>query len=140
LTDKILKKILVPLDGSNNSLRGLKFALVIAKQSGSSIIGLNVYSYPIFLKNSILKRKIKQNSEKTIKKSEVISQKANVPFTGIIKVSNNIGKTIVTFAESHKVDMIVIGSSGPDPEFEIFLGSVANHVINKSKIPVTIVK
>jgi nucleotide-binding universal stress UspA family protein len=36
--------------------------------------------------------------------------------------------------------MIVIGSHGPDPELEIFLGSVANHVIHKSKIPVTIVK
>ena len=57
----------------------------------------------------------------------------------MIKI-NNMGNTIVSFTESHKVDMIVVGSRGSDPEFEIFLGSVSNHVINKSKIPVTVVK
>ncbi|MDH5432150.1 MAG: universal stress protein [Nitrosopumilus sp.] len=35
---------MVPLDGSTNSLRGLKFALKISKQSSLSIIGLNVIS------------------------------------------------------------------------------------------------
>ena len=38
------------------------------------------------------------------------------------------------------IDMIVIGSGGPDPELGVFLGSVANHITNKSKIPVTVVK
>jgi nucleotide-binding universal stress UspA family protein len=36
--------------------------------------------------------------------------------------------------------MIIIGSRGPDSEYEIFLGSVANYVVSKSKIPVTVVK
>jgi len=56
------------------------------------------------------------------------------------EVSSNVEKTIVTYSKNHDVDMIVIGSQSPDPELEIFLGSVANHVINKSKIPVTKVK
>jgi len=132
---------LVPLDGSNNSLRGLKFASVIAKQSGSSIIGLNVYSPPMFVKtSSTVRDKAKQKNKEIIKQAKIISQKAHVSFTGIIKVSNNIGKTIVTFAENHGVDMIIIGSCGADPEIELFLGSVANHVVIKSKIPVTVVK
>jgi len=36
--------------------------------------------------------------------------------------------------------MIIIGSRGPDPEYEIFLASVAYEVVSKSKIPVTVVK
>ena len=137
----MLNKILVPLDGSNNSLRGLKFALVVAKQSGSTIIGLNVHSPLMSIKtSSIVRHKVKQKSKEIIKQAEEISQKVNVPFSGVIKVGSNVGKTIIAFAESHKVDMIMIGSRGPDPEFEIFLGSVANHVIHKSKIPVTIIK
>jgi nucleotide-binding universal stress UspA family protein len=36
--------------------------------------------------------------------------------------------------------MIIIGSRGPDPEYKIFLGSVANYVVNGSKISVTVVK
>lgn len=124
-----------------NSLRGLKFALGVAKQSGSSIIGLNICSLPIFIETIVaVKHRTKQKSEEIIKNAKMVSQKSNVSFTGIIKNNNNIGKTIVSFAESHRVDMIVIGSRGPDPEIEMFLGSVANYVIHKSKIPVTIVK
>ena len=141
LKNKTLNKILVPLDGSKNSLRGLKFALGIAKQSESSIIGLNVSSPPILIRNlTIVKIKTRQNSRKIIEEAKLLSQKVNIPFTGITKISNNVGRTIVIFAESHKVDMIVIGSRGPDPEIELFLGSVANYVINKSRIPVTIIK
>ena len=137
----MLNKILVPLDGSKNSLRGVKFAAAIAKQSGSSIIGLNITSPPIFVKPSpTLRNQSKLKSKEIIKDAEVITQRANVSFRGIAKISNNIGKTIVTFAEGHKVDMIVIGSRGPDSEHELFLGSVANYVIIKSKIPVTVVK
>jgi nucleotide-binding universal stress UspA family protein len=136
LSGKALKKILVPLDGSKNSLRGLKFALLIAKQSGLSIMGLNVHSQSIFIKTSI----VKQKSKKIIQQAELISQKAKVPFLGVIKVGNNTGKIIVTFAESHKIDLIIVGSRGPDPYHELFLGSVANYVVNKSKIPVTMVK
>ena len=84
--------------------------------------------------------KMKQKSKEIIKHAEETSQRNKVSFSGLIRDSNNIGKTIVSFAESHKIDLIIIGSRGPDPEIEIFLGSVANHVINKSKIPVTVIK
>jgi len=136
-----LNKILVPLDGSKTSLRGMTFAAAIAKQSGSSIIGLNINSFPMFVKtSSTLRNQAKLKSKDILKEAETITQKANVSFRGITKVSNNVGKTIVTFAEGHKVNMIVIGSRGPDSEHELFLGSVANYVIIKSKIPVTVVK
>ena len=141
LISKTLKNILVPLDGSNNSIRGLKFALVVAYQSGSSVIGLNIDSHPTFVETtSTVKEETRQVSKNIIKEAESMSTKQNVPFTGMIKVGNNIGKTILTFAESHNVDLIVMGSRGPDPEIELFFGSVANYVVHKSKIPVTIVK
>ena len=69
-----------------------------------------------------------------------MSQKEKIPFKAEIKQSDNIGRTIVSFAETSKIDLIVIGSRGPDPVLELFLGSVANYVLNKSKIPVTIIK
>ncbi len=127
---------MVPLDGSKNSIRGLKFALGIAKQSDSSVVGLNVNVYSMFAKTLSVKQKIK----KIMKQAELMSQKEKVPFRGVIEVDENIGRTIVTFAQSNKIDLIVIGSRGPNSHLEIFLGSVANHVVNKSKIPVTVVK
>ena len=129
------------MDGSKNSIRGLKFALIVAKQSGASVIGMNVCSLPIFVKTSAsMRNKTRQKSEEIVKEAKVMAQKAQVSFTGMIKVGNNVGSTIVAFAARHRVDMIIIGSRGPDPEIELFLGSVANHVVNRSKIPVTVVK
>ena len=129
------------MDGSKNSVRGLKFALCIARQSGAHIIGLNVNSLPPFMRlTATLRDKTKQKSGKIIREAKTMSQKDGVSFSGVIKTSDNVGRTIVAFAESHKADMITIGSRGPDSENELFLGSVANMVINKSKIPVTIVK
>jgi len=141
MTYKTLKKILVPLDGSKNSLRGLNVALAFAKPIDSTIIGLNVFSLPSVITVSLdMKNKTRKKSEEIIKQAETMSQKANVSFTGITKNGDNIGNTIITFAEKHGVDMLVIGSRGPDLEAGMFLGSVANYVVNKSKIPVTIVK
>jgi len=140
MTLKKINKILVPLDGSKNSLRGLKFALTLAKQSGSMVVGLNISSFPFFLKTrDILSQKIKK-SEQILHQAKALSQKEKVSFKEATKSSDNIGRTIVTFAENNKVDLIVIGSKGPDPEIELFLGSVANYVVNKSKIPVTLIK
>lgn len=89
---------------------------------------------------SLIIHKIKQRSDAIVKQAEEISQKNKVPFFGVVTVSSNIGNTIIAYSKNQNVDMIVTGSRGPDLEFEIFLGSVANYVINKSKIPVTIVK
>jgi nucleotide-binding universal stress UspA family protein len=130
----------VPLDGSKNSLRGLRFALNIARQTESHIIGLNVVSFQLMKTSPTVIHTIKQKSKEIIKHAQITSQKKNVLFSGLSKVGSDIGKTIVTLAKNHNVDMIIIGSRGPDPELGLFLGSVTNYVVNKSKIPVTIVK
>ena len=40
--------------------------------------------------------KIKQRSNEIIKQAEDVSRKNKVPFLGVVKVSSNIGKTIIT--------------------------------------------
>ena len=40
------KKILVPLDGSKNSLRGLDMAIHLARQSQGTLVALTVKSVP----------------------------------------------------------------------------------------------
>ena len=138
---KPFNKILVSIDDSKNSRRGLKFALNIAKQTESSVIGLNVCSLPTLIKKSpAMIQKIKQKSNEIVNQAKKTAEKTNVPFIGIIKFNKNIGKTIVSVAENHRADLIIICSRGPDPEAGLFLGSVANYVVNRSKIPVTVIK
>ncbi|MFZ8822770.1 MAG: universal stress protein [Desulfurococcales archaeon] len=47
---------------------------------------------------------------------------------------------IVKAAEENKADLIVVGSSGLSTLRRLILGSVSRKVINKSKIPVLVVK
>jgi nucleotide-binding universal stress UspA family protein len=49
-------------------------------------------------------------------------------------------RTIVTYIEDHDVDHVVMGSHGRSGMTRILLGSVAESVVRRSPIPVTIVR
>ena len=50
------------------------------------------------------------------------------------------GPMIVNFAKSLEYDVILIGARGQSALKDIFLGSISNYVVHKSKIPVLIIK
>jgi len=140
---KKIKNILVPLDGSKSSLRGLKLALSIAKPAGAKITGINVVRYSLgfqFPVSSEIKQRQIKESEAIIIEAQKSLKKEKISFIGKILKGENIGKTINDFLKDKKFDLIIIGSRGPDPSSEVFLGSVSNYLLHKSKIPITIVK
>jgi len=140
---KKIKNILVPLDGSKSSLRGLKLASSIAKPVDAKIIGINVVRYSLgfqFPVSSEIKQKQFRGAEAIIMEAKKSLKKDRISFIGKILKGENIGKTINDFLKDKKFDLIIIGSRGPDPSSEVFLGSVSNYLLHKSKIPITIVK
>ena len=138
-----IKNILVPLDDSSTCLKGLKLALKFAKSLDAKIIALNViifsndFKFPV---SSEMKKIHTKNADKIISDAKKVVNKENISFTGKIVKGDNIGREIVKFAKNKKVDLIIIGSRGPHPDSEVFLGSVANYILHKSSIPITIVK
>ena len=144
MTSGKIKKILVPLDGSKNSLRGLKRAIKLAKSCDTGIVGLNIiYAPPAF---AISRPKIKfkdslsKDSRKYIEEAKEISEKFNVSFEDKIVYGSDPGYDIVKFSQKGKYDMIVMGARGLNPIKKILMGSVSNYVVNHSSIPVLIVK
>lgn len=141
--EKKLQKILVPLDDSKTSIRGLDTAIKIAAPHNAKITGIHVISksFPYGIRySSEVRRKAKEKGEQILDNAVKKANASGITFTKKIIVGSNVGKSIVKFADNNKFDMLVIGSRGPDPSFEIFFGSVANFVLHKSKIPVTVVK
>jgi len=57
-------------------------------------------------------------------------------------ISGDPGYDIARFANNSKngIDLVVIGARGRSSAKEIFLGSVSNYVLHKSKKPVLVVK
>ncbi|MBM3903754.1 MAG: universal stress protein [Thaumarchaeota archaeon] len=138
------KKILVPLDGSDNSFRALDAAIFLAKKSGAELTIM--YSVSVFpsievqtidpIKCQIEERKF---AESVLKKAELVCRKNNVYPSKII-ANGTPGYMILKYAKSNKIDLIVIGSRGRSAVREVFLGSVSNYVLHKSPVPVLLVK
>ena len=136
-----VKKILVPMDGSKNSFRGLDTAIFLARQCGATITGLFVV--PIYPKSFMPITYAKEYITKTVK-DFMEDAKKRAAQNGIVFVGKTIiGKEsseIIDFAAKNKFDIIVIGARGLGSVKEVFLGSVSHAIVQKSKIPVLIVK
>lgn len=139
-----IQKILVPLDGSKNSLRGLDMAISIARQYKAQIIGICViYAAPrsefrgtaSVEKGSIEKVKKFMNAAKTkaAQKGIVFNEKITY---------GDVGYNIVKFAhdKKNKIGLIVIGSRGRGSAKEMIFGSTSHHILHESNLPVLIVK
>ena len=142
MTKNTIKRILVPLDGSKNSFRGLGEAIIIARNSQAIITG--VYVTPLsppasaeqkaYIKNVLLK-----NANKFMERAKTHCAQNGILFYEKI-LHGDEGTKIVKFAHDKNFDLIIMGSRGMSNIKEMFLGSTSNYVLHKSKIPVLIVK
>lgn len=142
----LFQNILVPYDGSAYSNRAFKTALDMAQKYNSKIIivsCINNFSAGWFGKSvfeQILLKKLQGKIMKEIQDLENIAKKKNILTKGRIFVTPSITKTLLSFAKSNKIDLIVIGSRGQSGLKELFLGSISNGVIQRAKCPIMVVK
>jgi nucleotide-binding universal stress UspA family protein len=139
---KNFKKILVPLDGSKNSIRGLDNAISIARACHAIIIGIYILpTYPRNLADAVIPYFIHPEREA---KKFLADAKKRAAQKGILFKSKIIWGSptseIQELVNSKKFDLIVIGARGKGSLKELFLGSVSNAIVHKSKIPVMVVK
>lgn len=147
-----IRKILVPLDGSDNSKRALVESISLAKFCNATITGIYVISseqgmgsFVDALKPlSTLEEKnydLKQLSEANgiMGEAKNICKEHSIDFSGV--ATNGIpGNKIVQYGQDNNFDHIVIGITGKGHIGEILLGSVSDYVIHHANVPVTIVK
>ena len=143
----MLKKILVPFDGSGYSEKAYEKALEIAEKFESDLIVMTVLQSKIPDSAGVSIQRLQelqdeQENEATsmLRKLETEAKNKNIPFS--IKVIHNPSSSdgITTFAENNNIDLIVMGSHGRTGLRKIVLGSVANGVIGHTKCPVLITK
>jgi nucleotide-binding universal stress UspA family protein len=121
------KKILVALDGSIHSRKGLNEAISLARQTNGKITGIFVLpvlslgggsSMTLAYRQILLKK-----SRKFMSESKTAAAIHGIEFDGKILKSNDICNTITNFARSNKFDIIIIvGLTGrlphpPNPPF-----------------------
>lgn len=140
---KKISKILVPLDGSKNSQRGLETAISLARQCGAIITGVfSIHAPPHseFRGIGSVEKSLNREVKKIMEESKTLAAKNGIVFKEKL-MRGDIGYNIVKLAQGkEKFDMIVIGSRGRSSTKELFFGSVSNYVIHTAKIPVLVVK
>jgi len=139
-----VNKILVPLDNSKNSFRGLSSAIYFAKMCDAKVVGLHaIYAPPKgdFDTSGRFNKDHKKQLKSMMEIAQKQCEKAGVKFDEKI-VYGNPGYEIAKFANStrNKIDMVVIGSRGRSSAKEIFFGSTSQFVLHKVKPSVLIIK
>lgn len=141
---KKVTKILVALDGSKNSLRGLEMAISIARQFGATITGVySIYEPPHseFRGVGSVNESVNKEIKKIMENAKTLSAQNGIVFKEKL-MRGDIGYNIIKLAHNkkEKFNLLVIGSRGRGSLKQMFFGSVSNYVIHSSKIPVLIVK
>jgi len=142
-----ITKILVPIDGSKHSLKAFRAALDIAKNNNAKINVLTCLEkedvgawYTDKRTNKKIMSDAKKFAKEFLSKLEKPATDANVPISLNILETKSTSNQIITFSNSNKIDLIVIGSHGRGGFNKFLLGSVSNKVSQMAKCPVMIIK
>ena len=141
------KNILVAYDSSTFSNHAFKSALDIAEADKSKItiatVVTGVYQPSIGFSMKYAGNMLEEH-RKLIKKIfaglESAANKKGVKLSLKILHNPSVSDAIINYVNAHKYDVIVIGSHGRKGLNRVILGSVANEVSHKAKIPVMVVK
>ncbi|MEX1151586.1 MAG: universal stress protein [Nitrosopumilaceae archaeon] len=139
-----IKKILVPLDGSKNSLRALDMAIALARRCEAIIVGICVIYAPSrteFGRGMAVEKGSYEKVKKFMNDAKTLAAQNGIIFDEKIAYGD-VGYNIVKFAHNkkNKIDMIVIASRGRGAVKEIFFGSVSHYILHASNLPVLVVK
>jgi nucleotide-binding universal stress UspA family protein len=151
-------RILVAVDGSASSIDALDYAISIAIENNSQLIILYVidfYKYTHLSSSVILAPTF--GSEKYMEErseAEKLMIKIKVKFklktrdntrtkqlkTDIVEGAKSIATTIMEYAESENVNLIIIGSRGRTSFKKLLLGSVSSNVIKNAHCAILVTR
>jgi len=142
----VSKHILVPIDGSEQSKTALDFAL--EEFADDAITVLNVidpidagYNAPVGMPGGSEEwyENAREQSESLFEGAQETADEYGVT----LNTATEMGRpatVIVEYADEEDVDQILMGSHGRSGVSRILLGSVAETVVRRATVPVTVVR
>ena len=139
-------KILVPVDGSETANRAVAHVIKLYRNDAQVDIHLLNVQIPIdsgharlFVSADELEDYHREEGIAALAGARRLLDEAGVPYTHHIAVGH-VADTIIRYANERGIDKIVLGSHGRTALLQVLLGSVAQEVLKRSKVPVTLVK
>lgn len=139
-------KVLVAYDGSESSKKALDKAVELGKWNEQiEIQVLHVVNFPDFT-TAYEGINIVELREASVERGNSVIQETGEVLSGgpnkfqTFVVEGYPAQMILNHANKNNCDLIVMGSRGLSGLKELFLGSVSHHVVQRSPVPVLIVK
>ncbi|HPR41299.1 MAG TPA: universal stress protein [Candidatus Methanofastidiosa archaeon] len=138
--EKIVNRILVPIDGSKTSYNAIKYASKLAKSSDAQIHLLNV----------IDTERMGPTDDETLydlkveHAKNILEEAEGIAMSYVLNVTKEITKgpvpeTIVSVAKENGFDLIVMGTRGMSDYNNSMLGHVSEKVAKYAHCPVVLV-
>ncbi|AXG08410.1 MULTISPECIES: universal stress protein [Haloferacaceae] len=137
-------EVLVAYDGTPLSEKALAHALDV--YSDASITVLHVIDYieesytaKALVGDETLRKRAQERSAELLAEAEAKADEHD----RVVKTESEIGKSadeILEYADTHGIDVIVIGSHGRSGIARMLMGSVAETVMKRASVPVTVVR
>ena len=141
--------ILAPVDGSDSSMDAMKYAMNLARKYNAQLTTITIShnklssyglsSPPDSLKQ--MKERDELESKEWFNKFTQNAYDLGIRFTTeLVDSQMSVDGTIVEYADSHGIDLIVLGTRGRSGLKRLLLGSVALGVVQYATCSVIIVK
>jgi nucleotide-binding universal stress UspA family protein len=146
-------KIMVGIDGSEESMKAVEFAICMAKIYRAEIIAVHVltsdigyiYSSPGVESPPLTIKEIMLLAEDEATKwfdeaKENANNKEIQLKTEFIVAKKSLLNTILEYVEEHNINLIVVGTRGRSGIKKMLLGSVASGLVTYASCPVLVIK
>lgn len=141
-----MQRILLPVDGSANAERAVKYLIGLAARLKPLEVHLMNVQPPIlsggvrmFVSRETIEGYQQEEGTKALQSARALLDAAGIPYRHHIAVGD-IADSIAAYAGKEGCDAIVMGTRGMGSVSNLVLGSVATKVLHLAAVPVTLVK
>lgn len=130
---------LVPIDGSEAAFRAVEFAAKLAGGPNSKLTIFAVRQY-IVGRRMVAAHSSEEEIDVILAKAKEMAAAAGAKQVLAAQLNaRDVSHAIVSYAEEHTVDLVVMGASGIGGFKAFLIGSISTEVLKKSICPVAIV-
>ena len=144
------QRILVPVDGSSTSSRGLEEAIKLARLTGASLRLIHVVDALTFATGSELYGvyasdvvpKVREAGKQTLEQASSQVQQQGIKVDALLfdSLPTGVSEIVVEQALAWPADLIVIGTHGRRGVGRLLLGSDAEQIVRLAPVPVLLVR
>ncbi len=141
-----MRTILLPVDGSENSVRAVKRAIELAKEAGEYKL-LLITAFPPIVSGNVkrffsaedIHAYYQEEGQKALAPAKALLDSEGIPYEDEVLVGQ-VAQSIADYAKKKQVDTIIMGTRGLGTVTGMLLGSVTTKVLSLVDTPVMLVK